>query len=413
MKIEWAIFYTIFLIFLININDSKAQGCFECHGDPDFVVENNEGVEISLYVDSLAYSQSIHGDFACEDCHTDIEEIPHAENLKKVDCASCHDDVLEEYKQSIHARALEQGSPDAPSCSDCHGKHDILPSSDPNSRTHPLNLASTCARCHADPKIVKKYNIPIPNPLKAYLKSVHGLALLSERNFKAATCNSCHGSHDIRAMDDPESPIYWKNVPGTCGKCHSEINQQYTISVHWEAAQKGIREAPVCTDCHGEHEVKSPRDPTSPVHPLRVSEETCGRCHASERITEKFGLPEARVATFEESYHGLAIKGGSLTAANCASCHGIHNILPSSDPRSTIYPANLQKTCGSCHPKASRHFAEGPIHLTTSSTPGRIVNYVRKFYIWLIVIVISGMMLHNMADFIKRTQRKIQSRKKE
>ncbi|MFQ5864970.1 MAG: cytochrome c3 family protein [bacterium] len=368
------------------------------------------GNEVSLFVNAGGFANSIHGEFDCVVCHTDAEEIPHEEKLERVDCAACHDNVQEVYQRSIHAQAKLQGITEAPSCADCHGKHDILPSSNPESFTHPLQLASTCATCHSDPKVVKKYNIPIPDPLAAYRKSVHGIAILSEQNFDAATCNSCHGSHDIRTMGDPESPIYWKSVPETCGQCHGEIYEQYTESVHWSAAEQGIRDAPVCTDCHGEHEVKSPQDPKSPVHPLRVAVATCERCHGSELITQKYGIAEARVATFENSYHGLAIKGGSLAAANCASCHGIHNILPSSDPHSLIYPANLPKTCGKCHENPLENVAKGAVHLIPGTTPGRIVHLVKTFYIWLIVIVIGLMLLHNGGDFIQRARHVIQQK---
>jgi len=288
-----------------------------------------------------------------------------------------------------------------------------LPARDPQSRVNLLNLAATCAICHADPKLVQKYHIPIKDPLAAYKKSVHGIALMSEKNFNAATCTSCHGSHGIRRMNDPASSIYWTNVPETCGQCHGEIYEQFEESVHGIAVQRGLRGAPVCTDCHGEHEVKSPKDPDSPVHPLRVSKFTCERCHASELINSRYGLAESRMETFEESFHGLAIKGGSLSAANCASCHGIHNISPSSDPKSLIHPANLKKTCGKCHEDISENVTRGAVHLTTSTTPGRIVQYVQTIYIWLIVVVIGGMILHNGVDFIKKSKRKVRQRDEE
>lgn len=401
-------------LLILNLSLLLSQeDCLECHGDPDLTTVDDEGNEMSLFVDSSVFANSVHGEFGCIACHVDAEEIPHEEKLEQVDCAACHDDVLEDYKFSIHALANEKGLTEAPTCSDCHGKHDILSSSNPESRTYSLKLAATCAACHADPKIVKKYHIPISDPLAAYKKSVHGVALLSEQNFDAATCSSCHGSHRIRTLGDPESPIYWKNVPETCGQCHGDIYEQYTESVHGRAAEQGIREAPVCTDCHGEHEVKSPEDPESPVHPLRVSAVTCERCHASELIAQRFGIPESRVATFENSYHGLAVKGGSLAAANCASCHGIHNILPSSDPRSLIHPANLASTCGSCHRDATENFAKGPVHLTTSTTPGRVVQLVQNLYILLIVVVIGGMIIHNAADFVKRSRRKVKQREEE
>ena len=40
-----------------------------------------------------------------------------------------------------------------------------------------------------------------------------------------------------------------------------------------------------------------------------------------------------------------------------------HNILPPSDPLSTVNPANLVKTCGQCHTGATANFAKGQIHL--------------------------------------------------
>ncbi len=63
----------------------------------------------------------------------------------------------------------------------------------------------------------------------------------------------------------------------------------------------------------------------------------------------------------------MASEVGSNTVANCASCHGVHNILPSSDPRSTINHANLAKTCGQCHPGANDKFITTKVHLDATS----------------------------------------------
>jgi formate dehydrogenase gamma subunit len=396
------------LIFVSTDATYAQDECMDCHDEPDLTKVGRNGRVISLYIDLATYRASIHGDFDCIDCHQDVdpEDLPHPEHLAKVDCSMCHDDVAEVFASSIHAVALRNGAEDAPGCPDCHGHHDIFPSSDPRSKTYPLNLASTCAVCHADPRIVKKYAIPVGNPLEAYENSVHGVALMSESNFDAATCSSCHGSHDIKTMANPQSTIYWTNVAATCGKCHPQIATQFEASVHGTAVRQGIRQAPVCTDCHGEHGVTSPENPSSPVHPLRVSKYTCERCHASEQMNQRYGIAAGRVSTFENSYHGLAIKGGSVAAANCASCHGIHNILPSTDPNSLVNPANLQSTCGRCHPKISENVTLGPVHLTSSSTPGRVVQVVRRIYIYMIIVVIGGMIVHNVFDFAGRIRRR-------
>jgi len=118
-------------------------------------------------------------------------------------------------------------------------------------------------------------------------------------------------------------------VADTCGECHTEIAKIYGASIHGVAAKAGVKDAPVCVDCHGEHLILDPKEiAASPVNAANVSAETCGRL-PRERADRQacMILPADRVPSYADSYHGLALKGGKLTAANCASCHGVHNIL--------------------------------------------------------------------------------------
>jgi hypothetical protein len=103
---------------------------------------------------------------------------------------------------------------------------------------------------------------------------------------------------------------------------------------------------------------------------LSIGYSTCHWCHVMEResfenekIAKEYGFAAARLATFTGSYHGAASRFGDATVANCASCHGSHGIRPSSDPKSSINPANLTRTCGKCHPGASANFAVGKMHV--------------------------------------------------
>jgi cytochrome b subunit of formate dehydrogenase len=100
-----------------------------------------------------------------------------------------------------------------------------------------------------------------------------------------------------------------------------------------------------------------------------------------------------------DSYHGLASEGGSLVAANCSSCHGVHNILPSSDSHSTINRANLDATCSKCHKGVTQKFTLTPVHLADGVHPKDIgsilTRWVRLIYIVLIIVVIGAMFLHN------------------
>jgi cytochrome b subunit of formate dehydrogenase len=240
-------------------------------------------------------------------------------------------------------------------------------------------------------------------PFNSYEQSIHGKAVNGGSEY-AAVCTDCHGAHDILTGTDPKSPIAKFNVPTTCGKCHADVQTAFVQSIHGEALTRGNWHAPVCTDCHGIHTIKAPNDPNSAVAAANVGN-TCASCHASVKLSSEFGVPGNRVSTYLASYHGMASKVGSATVANCASCHGVHNILPSSDPRSTINHANLANTCGQCHPGANEKFITSKVHLdgTQKADVGtKVLNLISKFYIWLIVVVIGGMVLHNVLVFRKK-----------
>jgi hypothetical protein len=153
---------------------------------------------------------------------------------------------------------------------------------------------------------------------------------------------------------DSASSIHRSNVSSTCGSCHTEIAEQFDHSIHGLAVVAGVLDSPVCTDCHGEHRILAVGAEGSPVSATNIPIRVCGPCHSDLRLGEKYGLPADQVPSYEESFHGLAARGGVQQVANCASCHGVHYILPSSDPDSYIHPDNLASTCGKCHAGAGR-----------------------------------------------------------
>ena len=202
-------------------------------------------------------------------------------------------------------------------------------------------------------------------------------------------------------MTSATSPLNHSNLGATCGKCHPQVQEDVQQSVHGKAMAEGMRDAPVCIDCHADHKIEDLRT----ASPMKIAEQVCSRCHASERMNIRYNLPANRTSSFFDSYHGLAARLGSTRAANCASCHGFHKILPSSDPRSMVNQANMVKTCRKCHPEANEKFSFGKIHLDTS-TPGDIGGQVNKWIRWvyltLIVGVIGGMMIHNLLTLRKK-----------
>jgi cytochrome b subunit of formate dehydrogenase len=375
----------------------KDSDCLTCHSDSTLTTEVN-GKTVSLYVNAGKLKQSFHGGmFACVDCHTDVKSLAHEAAPRKVTCAQCHADAQEAYSHSYHAKAGRAGGAAAANCQDCHGgAHEILAAGDAKSPIHHDNIPATCGRCHGQ-KFLMESNGESGQPFVSYQQSVHGLAI-EKGSKKAAVCTDCHGAHEILAANEAKSPIYKFNVPATCGKCHGEIQQTFMQSIHGQGISRGNGLAPVCTDCHGIHSIKAHVDPNSSVSEQNLARATCARCHEGVRLSQEFGVEGNRVSTYLDSYHGLASEGGSVVVANCASCHGVHNILPSSDPRSTINRANLDVTCGRCHKGVTQKFTLNKVHMDRgqSKDMGSIaVRWVRWFYLALIFAVIGAMFLHN------------------
>ncbi len=310
--------------------------------------------------------------------------------LDNADCLTCHEDPAltkkgadgkaiglcvepAKYKASVHATNA---------CTSCHA--DITEAPHPDGFTaKPVS----CAPCHE-------------KAVRSYTASIHGIARQAGK-MNAAACADCHGKHEIRKPGAPTSPLHHENQGATCGKCHQQIMAEVRNSIHGKAMAHGAPDAPTCTDCHADHQIGGLKS----VSPLEVAQDVCSQCHASERFNARYNLPMDRVTTFFSSYHGMAAKFGSHRSANCASCHGYHNVLPSSDPRSSVNKANMVKTCRKCHPAANENFSFGTIHLDENSvadTGSRINWWVRRVYLLLIAGVIGGMLVHNLLVFRRK-----------
>ncbi len=426
------------------------EDCLACHGEPG-MVKHSKGQEIQLYVDKDLLKHSVHESLSCVDCHQGFNpsETPHAKVVRPVQCQTCHDiggydksihgaalgaegcsschgnhnilspknpdsrvnrghvvstcgkchsDEDERYSRSKHGASLAAGVTGAPSCVDCHGSHTIVPVSDEGSVLYKTKEPGVCLRCHLDnPQVRQQVGISA-GFISDYKESIHGVKLAGG-DLQAPSCSNCHGAHDMALGSNENSLVSKFKVPDTCGKCHGQIVATYYESIHGTALKAGNRDAPNCTDCHGEHQILAPGDPRSRVAMKNVSARVCAVCHNSVVLTQKFGLASERFASFEDSYHGLASKEGSVEVANCASCHGYHNIKSSSDPKSTINKANLPTTCGKCHQGANENFTKGAVHLVIAPATEPVLYWIKVFYITLIVLIIGGMFAHNLIDF--------------
>ncbi len=465
---------SVFLSLLLGAatlaSAQTVDDCMACHSDKDLSMERR-GRNVSLYTNLSVLRSSPHSKLQCVACHTGFnpEDIPHKERITPVQCSSCHKDATRTHKfhNAMLLEAQKKGTLQQ-ACKDCHGTHNVQSPKNPASPFHASKLTETCGKCHGDAVAAyttsahgKAMNAKTPGApgcitchssvvtkngglsdidrkiaqeklclschldnedvrermstsvgfIKAYDKSAHGISLHGG-NPKAANCVDCHGAHEVMKGGEAASKVNRMNIPTTCGTCHDQVLHDFKSSSHGMALARGAKDAPSCTDCHGEHTILSPKNPLSPVAPRNVSGKVCTPCHSSLQLSEKYGIARNRIRTFEDSYHGLALQGGSLQVANCASCHGVHNILPSSDPRSLVHKDNLAETCGSCHPGANERFAEGAVHVSMDSVEEEpLLYWISTIYIILIAVIIGGMVGHNVLDFYRKSRNKLMMRR--
>jgi hypothetical protein len=187
---------------------------------------------------------------------------------------------------------------------------------------------------------MKKYNpsLPVDQELK-YFTSIHGQRLKTGDN-KVATCASCHRTHSIRPAKDPISSVYPKNIPQTCGKCHSDPKlmapykiptdqaAKYTRSVHGRALLgRGDTAAPVCNTCHGNHGAAPPG--------VESIGRICGTCHVQN---EQYFMSSP-----------MAKPWGAKKYHICATCHTEHDIQ---HPTPELLSAE-KGVCLKCHRPSS------------------------------------------------------------
>ena len=172
----------------------------------------------------------------CSDCHGahDVTSAgePHSETSRM--CEQCHSEIYQHYHESVHGAALiDEGNPDVPSCTDCHGVHHLEgPSTD-----EAFHRAShgICGECHQDPVLMALYGLNA-DVYDTYVADFHGTTVMlyestmPGQESNKPVCVDCHGVHDIRVHDDPESTVIKENLLGTCQRCHPDATTDFPAS---------------------------------------------------------------------------------------------------------------------------------------------------------------------------------------
>ncbi len=247
--------------FVLGVHSERGIRCHDCHGGDPTAFEQEQAHGGADYSGAPGRIQTVE---MCGSCHAD-PDLMRQYGLPA--------GQLAEFRTSRHGQLLlQQRNPDAPTCTDCHDAHTILPPNDARSNVYPTAIAGTCARCHEDQNMMAKYGLPT-DQLQTHRLSAHGVALYEDHNFAAPTCVGCHGSHAAL-------PPAVTEISNVCGRCHVLVRQAFNDGPHGAAARAGS--LPGCTACHSNHD-------TERVPPDGIAA-TCTGCHASNSRAAVAGL---------------------------------------------------------------------------------------------------------------------------
>jgi cytochrome b subunit of formate dehydrogenase len=324
--------------------------CLQCHAR-ESVHKVVGGKNVSLQIMVKELQGSAHKNIPCVKCHADVSptHVRPCDTVGKVNCASCHAEIGKEYVESAHGRAHALNNKDAPSCKDCHGAHNVLPSKNTKSTTYRGNIPQLCGECHGvKGKAAGFSTVQDTNVVVDYATSVHGAALQKKGLLLTAVCTDCHAKHLILSHKDEHSSINAKNISNTCGICHVGIYKQFVTSIHSPTVSKSGKDLPTCEDCHSSHKIKRVEQDKF----MTEVTDQCGRCH------------QDLAKTYFDTAHGKSYLLGNKKAAKCSDCHGAHAILPVNNPNSTVGFKNVVQTCRQCHPGVNRRFTDYLSHAT-------------------------------------------------
>ena len=181
--------------FNYSVYSADNEACMECHSDRSLTTVRAKR-EVSLYVDINVYNNSVHSEQDCTNCHedADVDDFPHNEKLDPVNCGNCHDKEKSKFDSGVHGRSLKENHLYAPTCTECHGKHNIFSPEDQKSPSYRMNVPYLCGKCHREgAPVARIYKISERNIVENYSQSIHGEGLFKKGLSVTATCVDCHG----------------------------------------------------------------------------------------------------------------------------------------------------------------------------------------------------------------------------
>lgn len=347
------------------------QACRLCHSDTtaEIVFPSSETLSVQVNLNELQESaHGVHGDqpLPCTACHDATHyQFPHRP-VSAPDLATYQQDqatTCEQCHQQPHLTSHPAGDdPQAVSCTDCHGSHQVAPAGswqsgqDSNTCVNchqqegvPAGDAQTltttiqnglftkqidnayCLACHSQPNrtmtLANGDTLSLTIEAQTLHDSVHGAG----NEWQPLACTDCHENHQYphAEITAGTARAYSLDMYPICAECHQTNYDNSLDSVHATALEEGNEEAAVCTDCHGAHDTPTPNEPRQ-----RISY-TCRQCHST--IFDDYA----------QSVHGTALlEESNQDVPTCIECHGVHNI---GDPTTNLFRLRSPELCADCH----------------------------------------------------------------
>jgi len=303
---------------------TKKVDCTSCHAEVGQLYQRSIHGQLNAKTNPNAPT--------CKDCHgthrilgkRDPESVSFPTKVPDL-CARCHQEgnkaavaykgqqreIIGHYNESIHGKGLlKSGLTVTATCTSCHTAHRELPASDSESTVNRKNVPATCGVCH--------HGIE-----EQFVDSVHSVSV-THTDKQLPVCSDCHTAHTIQRADQDAFKL---EIMNKCGRCHEKIAETYFETYHGKVSRLGYTQTAKCFDCHGSHDIRSVNDPHSRLSRANVLT-TCQKCHAG--ATRRFaGYLTHATHHDPQKYPWLFWTFWSMTALliGTFAISGIHTLL--------------------------------------------------------------------------------------
>lgn len=299
--------------------------CLACHATKGLEKVFGNKEKMSVFVNADELGNSVHSVLGCDDCHQNVSMSTHpgrsfnSRSAFALDaataCRMCHPDDQLKAKPN---HAFLANKTNAPPCTQCHGAHAVKRVAEWKPT---LAVNQYCLTCH-NKNISKTHR----NGEKLSLHIDQAQLSASVHNKHA--CNDCHSefsrsSHPMKTFGSSRELSI--KASEACRRCHADKQKAVNESIHFKLMSEGNLKAPVCTDCHGFHDV----GPKAAYGTL--SGEPCRKCH------------EEIFKVYSKSVHGMAKVNGEHRAPLCSSCHFAHDV------KAADMTVKIKNACLGCH----------------------------------------------------------------